>query len=90
MFFNMFYEEFSTKEYLQITHLILIAKDKSLEISYDDCLQRWIHLNYYSQSLLIVQFTRKLLLNAGFDIDLITSFSNFLLNNQDMLEQSCP
>jgi hypothetical protein len=88
--FNMFYEEFSTKEYLQITHLILIAKDKSLKISYDDCIKRWTHLNYYSQSLLIVQFTRKLLLNAGFDIDLITSFSNFLLNNQDLLEQSCP
>jgi hypothetical protein len=86
----MFYEEFSTKEYLQITHLILIAKDKSLKISYDDCIKRWTHLNYYSQSLLIVQFTRKLLLNAGFDIDLITSFSNFLLNNQDLLEQSCP
>ena len=31
----------------------------------------WTHLNYYSQSLLIVQFSRKLLLNAGFDIDLI-------------------
>ena len=87
--FNIFYEEFSTKEYLQITHLILIAKDKSLKISYDDCIKRWTHLNFYSQSLLIVQFTRKLLLNAGFDIDLITSFSTFLLNNQDMLEQSC-
>ena len=85
----MFYEEFSTKEYLQITHLILIAKDKSLKISYDDCIKRWTPLNYFSQSLLIVQFTIKLLLNAGFDIDLITSFSNFLLNNQDILEQSC-
>ena len=43
----MFYEEFSTKEYLQITHLILIAKDKSLKISCDDCIKRWTPLNYF-------------------------------------------
>ena len=66
----MFYEEFSSKEYLQFRHLILIAKDKSLKISYDDCIKIWTHLNYYSQSLLIVQFTRKLILNASFDNDL--------------------
>ena len=86
--YNMYYEEFSIKEYLQISHLILIAKERSLKISYDDCIKRWTTTNFYSQSLLIAQFTRKLLINAGFDIELITSFSDFLLTNQVMLEQS--
>ena len=78
--FNIFYEEFSTNDYLQLTHLILITKDRSLKISYDKCLLRWNANNFYAQTLLIIQFAFKLLSNAGHETNMITEFENFVLN----------
>ena len=76
--FNMFYKKISTKDFFQITHLFLIAKDKTLKIVYDDCIRWPYSYYYYSQSLLSVQFTKKNLLNLGFNTGLITAFSHFL------------
>ena len=78
--FNIFYEEFSTDDYLQITHLILISKDRSLKISYDECILRWNENNFYAQTLLIIQFSFKLLANAGHETNIISEFENYVLN----------
>jgi hypothetical protein len=84
--FNMFYDEFSIQDFIQLSHLILISKERALKSSNDISIMRWNHVNYFSQSLLITQFARKLLLSAGFEIDLITSFFEFLVANQLMLQ----
>jgi hypothetical protein len=82
----MFYDEFSIQDFIQLSHLILISKERALKSSNDISIMRWNHVNYFSQSLLITQFARKLLLSAGFEIDLITSFFEFLVANQLMLQ----
>ena len=39
--FNMHYDVFSDDDYLQLTLMILIAKERSLKINNDECLIRW-------------------------------------------------
>ena len=79
--FNIYYEVLSRDDYLQLSQLILIAKERSLKISNDDCIIRWNKDNFYAQTLLLTQFTFKLLTNAGHETLLISEFKDFVLNN---------
>ena len=79
--FNIYYEDFSANDYLQLSHLILIAKDKSLKISNDECIIRWNENNFYAQTLLLIQFTFKLLTSAGHETSFISKFKEFVLTH---------
>ena len=79
--FNIYYEDFSANDYLQLSHLILIAKDKSLKISNDECIIRWNENNFYAQTLLLIQFTFKLLTSAGHETSFISEFKEFVLTH---------
>jgi hypothetical protein len=67
---------------MQLALFILISKDRSLKISYDECILRWNENNSYAQTLLIViiQFSFKLLANAGHETNIISEFENYVLN----------
>ena len=78
--YNMFYEGFSNDFYLQLSHLILVAKDRSLKISIEDDFIKWDDNNFYAHSILLSQFTCKLLHNAGLNNNIIYDFINFISN----------
>ena len=78
--YNMFYEGFSNDFYLQLSHLILVAKDRSLKISVEDDFVKWDVNNFYAHSILLSQFTCKLLHNAGLNNNIIYDFINFISN----------
>ena len=80
--YNIYFEEFSINEYLQLTQLILIAKDKCLKFSIEQCIEHWTTLNFYCHTLLIIQFASKLLINCGNNNDLILSFYDYVINNK--------
>ena len=44
--FNMHYDVFSDDDYLQLTLMILIAKEWLLNINNDECLIRWNNFNF--------------------------------------------
>ena len=77
--FNIYFEDFSNDEYLQLTYLILVAKERSLQISKDECLSRWNEHNCISQSILITQFVSRLLTNLSLNDQLVLSFLDFLI-----------
>lgn len=77
--FNIYFEQFSEKDYYQLSTLILVAKDRALKISKDECINRWNSYNCFSQSLFIVQLSIKLLDNMASDFKLLVEFQNFLL-----------
>ena len=79
--FNIFYEIFSEIDYLQISLLILVAKDRSLKICKDECFEKFNRFNCISQSILVTQFTSKLLSYANINDDLIVAFSNHIIDN---------
>ena len=81
--YNIWYEQFTDKDYLQLSLLILFAKDRALKLSKDDCLIRRNFYNYFSQSLLVAEFTSKLLDNTSLNNKLIISFSKYLIDNKD-------
>ena len=83
--YNIYFEEFSLNEYLQLTQLILIAKDKCLKYSIEQCIEHWNTLNFFCHSLLIIQFASKLLINCGNNNDLILSFYDYVINNKNDL-----
>ena len=88
--FNMFFEQFTLDEYNQITTLILVAKDRCLKISKDECLVRWTNNNCFSQSLFIAQFSIKLLNNLSLSDNIIIEFQQFILkykNNVDHFDR---
>ena len=76
--FNMHYPGFSDSEYIQLTHLILIAKDRSLKFSTNDVITNWNENNFLAHSLLISQFTFKLLENSGIQNELVSDFLKFI------------
>ena len=51
----MHYGVFTNDDDLQLTLVIVIAKERSLKINYDECLTRWNNFNFFSQSLFIAQ-----------------------------------
>ena len=81
--FNIYYEDFALKDYLQLTQLILIAKERSLMYSKSENTQRWKYYNWFSQSLLITQFACKTLDYTGIDNSLIMSFLDYLLSYKE-------
>ena len=80
--FNIFYEQFSENEYYQLSTLILVAKDRALKISKDECIVKWNSNNCFSQSLFIVQLSIKLLDKMTSEFNLLTEFQNFLVSYQ--------
>ena len=81
--FNIFYEHFTESEYTQLTLFILVAKDRFLKSSTEDYIEKWNYNNYYAQTLLMIQFTFKMLIETALDNDLIVSFQEFMLSWQD-------
>ena len=76
--YNMYYEDFSNNDYIQLSHLILASKDRSLKISKENKIVNWNENNLFAHSILLTQFTFKLLAKAGLENDLIANFLNFL------------
>ena len=81
--FNIYFEQFSKNEYLQISLITLVAKEKCLQLSKDDRLEKWNKFNCISQSILIAQFTSKLLTYANLNDDIIMCFHDFLIEKRD-------
>ena len=77
--FNIFFEQFNDDEFLQISTLILVAKDRALKISKDECLERWTLHNCFSQTLSIAQFSIKLLDNIAMNNKIVAKFLDFVL-----------
>ena len=77
--FNIYYEVFTIEEFTQITLLSLVAKDRSLKINKDTCLDRWTIDNCISQAILLTQFTSKLLDEAGLSSELVDNFLEYML-----------
>ena len=80
--FNIFYEQFSENDYYQLSTLILVAKDRSLKISKDECITEWNAYNCFSQSLFITQLSIKLLDKMTSEFKLLSEYQNFLLKYQ--------
>ena len=78
--FNIFYEIFSKSDFFQITYLILIAKEKSLKISKNECLSRWNKLSGFCHTILAAQFASKILSQSGHD-----EFLEYITNKKDTL-----
>ena len=81
--FNIYYDCFKTDDFTQLTLLILIAKDRALKASKEECITRWNENNFFSQTLLLSQFTVKLLDSIGLDNNLVTNFIEFVLRYKD-------
>ena len=75
--YNMYYGGFSNDFFIQLTHLILVAKDRSLKISTEDDIAKWDENNFYAHSILLSQFTCKLLHNSGLNNNIILDFIKF-------------
>ena len=80
---NTYYEQFSNSEYTQLTLLILVIKDKCIKIANDPCIERWSKNNFFSQLILITQFSIKLLDNINFVSEFLDDFLNYILKYQD-------
>ena len=82
--FNVWYPIFAKNEiFFQLSLLILIAKDRSLKISKDECLSRWTILNCFSQSLFVVKSALSILNNMGLNSDFLNDFLEFLLKQKN-------
>ena len=81
--FNIYYDCFKGDDFTQITLLILIAKDRALKASKEECIIRWNEDNFFSQTLLLAQFTIKLLNSIGLNYSLVTNFIDFVLGYKD-------
>ena len=77
--YNVFFKQFSIVDYIQLTHLILIAKHRCLKIANNEVIAKWNCHNYFTQTILLAQFTVKLLqqTNSATDlIDFLLQYSN--------------
>ena len=77
--YNVFFEQFSIIDYIQLTHLILVAKHRCLKIANNEVIAKWNCHNYYTQTILLAQFTVKLLQQTNSAADLIEKYIDFLL-----------
>ncbi len=75
----MYYEDFSNNDYIQLSHLILSSKDRSLKISKENKIVNWNENNLFAHSILSTQFTFKLLAKAGLENYLMTNFLNTII-----------
>ena len=62
LYYYVFFEQFSIIDYIQLTHLIRVAKHRCLKIANNEVIAKWNCHNYYTQTILLAQFTVKLLL----------------------------
>ena len=76
--YNVFFEQFSIIDYIQLTHLILVAKHRCLKIANNKVIVKWNCHNYYTQTIL-AQLTVKLLQQTNSAADLIEKYIDFLL-----------
>ena len=81
--YNVFFEQFSIIDYIQLTHLILVAKHRCLKIANNEVIAKWNCHNYYTQTILLAQFTVKLLQQTNSATDLIEIYIDFLLQCSD-------
>ena len=63
----------------KLTHLILVAKHRCLKIANNKVIVKWNCHNYYTQTILLAQFTVKLLQQTNSAADLIEKYIDFLL-----------
>ena len=77
--YNIFFEQFTISEYTQKTHLILVAKHRCLKIANNKVIVKWNCHNYFTQTILLAQFTVKLLQQTNSAADLIEKYIDFLL-----------
>jgi hypothetical protein len=76
--YNMYFEEFSENIYLQLSNFILAAKDRSLKFSKEENISKWNENTLKAHTLILSQFTFKLLQNAGQETDLISDFLAYI------------
>ncbi len=72
-----------TDDFTKLTLLILIAKERALKASKEECITRWNKNIFFSQTLLLSQFTVKLLDSIGLVNKLVTGFIEFVLGYKD-------
>ena len=63
--------------YIQLTHLILVAKHRCLKIANNKVIVKWNCHNYFTQTILLAQFTVKLLQQSDTSTDLIEKIYRF-------------
>ncbi len=81
--FNILYPQFKDKDFLQISTIILVAKDRALKASKDDSIERWNVNNCFSQTLFVAQFSIKILEKSNLHINIASEFLDFLLKYKD-------
>lgn len=81
--FNIFYPQFKDKDFLQISTIILVAKDRALKVSKDDSIEKWNVNNCFSQTLFVAQFSIKILEKTSSHINIASEFLDFLLQYKD-------
>ena len=81
--FNILYPQFKDKDFLQISTIILVAKDRALKASKDDSIERWNVNNCFSQTLFVAQFSIKILEKTSSHINIASEFLDFLLKYKD-------
>lgn len=81
--FNIIYPQFNDKDFLQISTIILVAKDRALKSSKDEAIKKWTVNNCYSQTLFVAQFAIKILEKTSSYINIASEFLNFLLQYKD-------
>ena len=65
---------FKDKDLLQISTIILVAKDRALKASKDDSIEKWNVNNCFSQILFVAQFFIKILENLPHILTLLLIF----------------
>ena len=81
--FNIFYPQFNDNDFLQISTIILVSKERALKASVNDSIKKWNVNNCFSQSLFVAQFSIKILEKISSNIDIVSKFLNFLLQHKD-------
>ena len=77
--FNIHFPVYQNDEYIQISILTLIAKDRSLKISKDEQILKFSDFNCFAQTMFIAQFASKILNNTGINSNLIDKFIDYLM-----------
>ena len=84
--FNIHFPVYQNDEYIQISMLTLVAKDRALKISKDEHLLKYDDFNCFAQTLFIAQFASKMLTNTGIDCNFIDKFVEFILLSKNNVQ----
>ena len=55
-------------------NFIIVAKEKSLKLSKEECIMNWNKNNLYAPTILVTQFSFTLLQNAGQETNFFSEF----------------